>query len=168
MKKVIIFIAFCCSYSFGHAQELTDPTLFDFWVGKWDLTWDDGDGITGKGTNNIVRILDGKVIQENFHALEGKLSGFKGTSITVFKARFKTWKQSWADNKGGHLEFTGDLDGDKRIFKTQPREVNGKTIFQRMVFHDIKEDSLTWDWESTPDGGETWKLLWRISYKRAD
>ena len=137
-------------------------------MGKWDLTWDDGDGKIGKGTNNIDRILDGKVIQENFRALEGNLKGFKGTSLSVFKSRFNTWKQSWADNKGGHFDFTGALDGEKRIFKTQPSDVNGKTVFQRMVFHDIKKDSLTWDWGSTQDGGETWKLLWRINYVRAE
>ena len=35
-----------------------------------------------------------------------------------------------------------------------------------MVFYDIGENSLTWDWESSLDGGETWKLQWRIFYIR--
>lgn len=37
---------------------------FDFWLGEWDVTW----GEEGKGTNRIERILDGKIIQENFSA----------------------------------------------------------------------------------------------------
>jgi len=35
---------------------------FDFWLGEWDCTWGDD----GKATNHIQRIMDNKVIQENF------------------------------------------------------------------------------------------------------
>lgn len=38
---------------------------FDFWLGEWNVTW----GEDGKGTNHIERILEGKIIQENFIAL---------------------------------------------------------------------------------------------------
>jgi len=37
-----------------------------FWIGEWALTWDNADGTKGRGTNRIEKILDGKVIQENF------------------------------------------------------------------------------------------------------
>jgi hypothetical protein len=43
---------------------------------------------------------------------------------------------------------------------------DGKEIVQRMVFKEIKNDSFTWDWEKTEDGGKTWKLEWRINYKK--
>jgi len=33
-------------------------------------------------------------------------------------------------------------------------------------FKDIKKDSFIWDWESSYDRGVTWKLNWRINYKR--
>jgi hypothetical protein len=35
-----------------------------------------------------------------------------------------------------------------------------------MVFKNIKANAFTWDWESSVDGGETWKLNWRINYSR--
>jgi hypothetical protein len=39
-------------------------TQFDFWLGKWDCTWEED----GQGSNRIEHILDGKIIQENFES----------------------------------------------------------------------------------------------------
>ena len=43
---------------------------------------------------------------------------------------------------------------------------DGSRLTQRMVFKEIEEDSMTWDWEASKDGGYTWTLSWRIQYKR--
>lgn len=45
---------------------------FDFWLGEWDVTW----GEDGKGTNHIIRIMDDKIIQENFSAPDLKGRAF--------------------------------------------------------------------------------------------
>ena len=165
MEKYII--PFVTLYSVAtYAQQEDLSSAFDFWVGKWDLTWDDGNGNVGKDTNNIVKILDGKVIQENFEALEGQLKGFKGTSISVYSPKRKSWHQAWADNQGGYFNFVGELDGDKKIFKTREVEKDGKKVIQRMVFYDFRNDAITWDWKSSTDSGDNWKLLWRINYKK--
>lgn len=139
-----------------------DSTLFDFWVGKWSLTWQNADGTLGKGENFIEKTLDGKVIQENFRDVKG----FKGTSISVFNPQKLTWHQAWADNAGGFINLMGEVEGEKRIFKTSPRTVNGNTVIARMVFYDIKSDSFIWDWEQSKDGGQSWSLNWRINYQR--
>jgi hypothetical protein len=168
MKYLTIFLLiFTQSFVFGqNDKNLTstakDSSLFDFWVGQWDLTWQNADGTFGKGTNHIEKTLDGKVIQENFR----DVTGFKGTSISVFNPQRQMWHQAWADNNGGFFNFIGDADGEKRIFKTQPRDINGSIVVLRMVFYDIKPDSLTWDWERSNDGGKTWTLNWRINYIR--
>ncbi|MDH3710900.1 MAG: hypothetical protein OER04_13480 [Cyclobacteriaceae bacterium] len=152
--------------SVGNAQSGEE---FDFWVGKWDLTWDLGEEKVGHGVNNIVKILDGKVIQENFEATDaGPNTGFKGTSISVFNPNTKTWHQAWADNQGGYFNFMGEIDDNRRVFKTQSFSQGDKTIVLRMVFYDIQEDSFTWDWERSDNDGESWSLQWRINYKRAD
>ncbi len=147
----------------GQSLQLQDSTLFDFWVGDWDLTWTTNDGKTAKGTNRIVKILDGKVIQENFSFASGE---FKGTSISVYNPVKKIWHQAWADTQGGYFDLEGDLDGEKRIFKTKLQQQNGQQIIKRMVFYDIKSGSLTWDWVLSRDGGATWQLQWRINYVR--
>ena len=143
-----------------------DETTYDFWLGKWDATWINADGTTGKGINHIFKVLDGKVLEENFEITEGGQAGFKGKSLSVYNPNTKLWNQGWADNQGGYFDFYGDTEGERKMFSTNPKEKNGNIIQQRMVFYDIKNDSFTWDWEGTKDGGETWNLLWRINYTR--
>ncbi len=147
----------------GETATIDDAKLFDFWVGEWNLTWTNADGTTGKGFNKIEKILDGKVIRENFE----DNSGFKGTSISVYNSSDNTWHQAWADNQGGYFDLEGAVDGEKRIFKTKVRDVGGKKIIQRMVFYEIGSDSLKWDWEKSEDNGATWTLQWRVFYSRA-
>jgi len=143
-----------------------DSATFDFWVGKWDASWQNAKGETEKGTNFIEQTLDGKVLQEHFEILSGVNNGFKGTSISVYNPRTKSYHQAWADNSGGYFNFFGEVDGDKKIFKTEPRKRGEDTIIQRMVFYDIKKESFTWDWELSKDDGKTWTLQWRINYTR--
>ncbi len=42
---------------------------FDFWIGNWNLTWND----TLYGTNHIEKILGSCTIQENFNDPNTKL-----------------------------------------------------------------------------------------------
>ena len=152
--------------SSGLAQ---DGSEFDFWVGKWNLTWVYGDGTEGKGINHIEKTLDDKVIQENFQAVDnGPYSGFKGTSISVFNPNSKMWRQAWADNQGGYFNFVGEVDEGLRVFKTTPFKNKGEEIILRMRFYKIQADSFTWDWEQSKDGGQTWALQWRILYERTE
>jgi hypothetical protein len=151
----------------SEVDRLNPEEYFDFWIGEWDVSWDEGDGTRGRGTNTIQKILDGTVIKENFEITKGQNSGFRGVSISVYQPRFDRWKQAWADNNGGYYDFTGKIDGNKRIFQTDIAELeDGREFIQRMVFYDITEESLIWDWESSEDGGETWNLNWRIFYER--
>ncbi|NNE42797.1 MAG: DUF1579 family protein [Gemmatimonadetes bacterium] len=127
----------------------------DFWVGTWDLTWEGGEG-----TNVVERKLGDCVIQENFTG-----GGFQGMSVSTYNVRKKHWEQTWVDNTGGYLDFTGGMVDDRMILSRESMGKDGQPIRHRMVFYDIQDDSLKWDWESSPDGDE-WTLLWRINYER--
>jgi hypothetical protein len=170
MKSLLAVLLILLSFPLI-AQELPDnpENHYDFWVGKWAASWDEGDGKRGTGTNEIIKTLDGKVVQENFKILTGQSAGFLGTSISVYQTQTQSWKQSWADNQGGFFYFIGKTDGDKRIFQTELRErPDGAMFTQRMVFYDITKDAFTWDWEASTDGGTTWTRNWRIDYQRTD
>jgi hypothetical protein len=145
-----------------NAQKLNEKS-FDFWVGNWNLTWQDKQGKQFKGINIITKILDNKVIQENF---EDPITGFKGRSLSVFDSRTKTWHQAWVDNQGGYYDFIGDLVDGNLCFITKMQEIDAKKAQRRMVFKDIKKDAFVWVWEGTQDGGKTWQLLWKIDYSR--
>lgn len=172
MKKLSLTVLFLLLFSsLANAQnnlvELQPEQYFDFWVGEWELRWTDNEGNEGRGVNVIEKILDGKVIQEHFESTAGKQKGYKGTSVSVYNPQRKSWHQAWADNRGGYINLKGSFEGNKRIFQTGPRSgPQGGTIISRMVFYDITGNSFTWDWESSTDEGQTWKLNWRIYYSR--
>lgn len=167
MKKVVpIILSLCLFPAYGQTPP-TNESQYDFWVGKWEVTWQENNGGTGRGTNEIYKILDGTALEENFIVLEGTNIGYKGRSISSYNEKNNAWKQVWVDNNGGYIELTGDIDGEDRIFKTKPVEQDGVTATYKMVFYDIKEDSFVWDWKKSTDGGQTWELSWRIHYRRA-
>ena len=128
---------------------------FDFWVGNWEFS-----GQAGKGVNRISKILDNCVVHENF---EG--APLKGQSFSSFDRATKKWKQTWVDNTASYLDFTGGF-ADGKMILAREFETNGKKISQRMVWFDIQPDQFQWNWERSDDGGQTWKVLWHIDYKR--
>ena len=164
----IIFLSALFSNSV-HAQNAIIPEkAFDFWLGNWEVSWEHADSTKGHGVNSVKKILDKTVIQENFKIIEGNWAGFKGKSLSVFSPAEKTWKQNWFDNQGGYYSFTSEITDKERIFQTKPEIKGDSIIIFRMVFYDIKDNSFTWDWESSVDGGQNWKLNWRIFYNRLD
>lgn len=174
--SIYIFLGLLFASVFMHSLHAQSPLSsnnpendFDFWLGKWEVTWEEANGSTGRGANYIHKILDDKVILENFEILEGNNKGFKGKSMSVYQTAENRWKQAWTDNNGGYFDFTGIIEDEKRIFQTDVNELpDGSTFVQRMVFYDITEDTFTWDWESSQDGGKTWTLNWRIFYERLE
>jgi hypothetical protein len=132
---------------------------FDFWIGEWDLAW----GENGHGTNSIIPILDGYVIQENF---DGRPAiPLQGLSVSTYTPSLGQWQQTWVDNSGTYLDFVGGLE-DGRMVLSRTVTVGGKAIRQRMVWFNIAAGSLDWNWERSDDGGQTWQVLWAIRYTR--
>lgn len=129
---------------------------FDFWLGEWDCTWADN----GKATNHVLRIMSDKVIQENFVAPD-----LIGMSVSVYDAERKLWCQTWVDNSGSYLDFTGKFENEKMIL-TRDAIVKGEACKQRMVWYNILVSEFDWNWERSDDGGNTWRVVWQIKYKR--
>ena len=136
-----------------------EATQFDFWLGEWDLSWAEG----GKGSNRISKILGGCVIQEEFDGTPSM--PLKGISLSTFDANAKRWKQTWVDNSGSYLDLVGGMEGDRMIL-VMDRIVDGKPLKYRMVFDNIAENALDWNWERSENNGATWTVLWQIHYQR--
>lgn len=132
---------------------------FDFWLGEWDLTW----GEDGKGTNKITKEYDGCVIRENFDGQPGL--DLQGMSISLYDPKLNKWKQTWMDNSGGYFDLLGEFENGVMTLICE-KEMDGKPILLRMVFHNISEDKLDWNWERSDDNGAHWELRWQIHYQR--
>lgn len=166
---ILLLSAVFITNSVTHAQQEEKPcsspeaSQFDFWAGEWLLDWQNAEGETDYGKNSIEKKLGGCVIQENF--LDDNKT-FSGQSVSVYNPNKKQWQQTWVDDAGGYMVFTGGFADGKM---TLSRKVTGKTgseITQRMVFYDITQNEFYWNWESSTDDGKTWTLNWKIHYKR--
>lgn len=143
-------------------QPCTAPEAaqFDFWLGEWELEWDE----EGRGTNVIAKSLDDCVILERF---DGTPSiPLRGMSVSVYDARPGQWRQTWVDNQGGYLDFNGEFV-DSNMVLSRSATIDGQDVMQRMVWHEITDQGLLWNWERSEDEGESWQVLWQIRYTRA-
>ncbi len=137
----------------------------DFWVGDWDLTWPGQNGQPEQhGRNRVERELGDCVIHEHFS--DEATPPFQGTSVSVFNTRNGKWQQTWVDNQGEYLDFVGEFKDGQMVLSREAVGKDGKKFHQRMVFKNIKPDSLDWSWERSDDGGATWKVMWPIHYQR--
>ncbi|MCU1601867.1 MAG: tetratricopeptide repeat protein [Frankiales bacterium] len=124
----------------------------DFWIGDWACT-DPADGAVGH--NSVRRVLDGRVVEETFAIVDASGTALRGRSWSVLDPD-RGWLQTWVDNQGSYLDFTGGRTDEGFVF-CRPG--------MRMVFRDVSQDRFTWDWEkrSTDD---VWQLAWRLDYRR--
>lgn len=136
----------------------------DFWVGEWECTGKmvgpNGQETATKAENSISRILSGQVVQERF-----TMTGLNGMSVSAYNKATGRWRQTWVDNQGSYIALSGGKVGKDIILMTTPPGTQPQSV-NRMVFTNISEPSFDWNWESSVDGGKTWKLQWHLHYVR--
>jgi uncharacterized protein DUF1579 len=137
--------------------------LMDFWIGEWDVAWPAKDGQPeGHGTNKVTRALDNCVIVENFSGEQAL--PLRGMSVSMYDQKSDTWKQTWVDNTGAYLDFTGHYANDVMTFERDAVSKEGKPVKQRMVYKNVKESEFDWSFDRSEDGGQTWAVVWPIHY----
>ncbi len=136
----------------------------DFWVGDWDLTWKQADGMIGQGRNVITRSpFDNCVIMENFNGAPSMQ--FKGMSVSTYHKPAKMWRQAWVDDQGGFFSLYGGPQADG-TFKLDMERIGGQGPYRRMIWEDINKDSLVWRWQGKAKAEDEWADAWVINYKR--
>lgn len=166
---VMFILAVTLSIAVTHAQTNDKPcsspeaSQFDFWVGKWQAKWIDSEDKPQYGENIITKGMNDCVIEENFSTDD---KTFIGRSLSMYNPNKKIWQQTWVDNSGAYLDFTGGMEGDKMILKRKAVTKKGTEVMQRMVFYGISNSEFYWDWEYSSDEGKTWSLVWKIHYTR--
>ena len=140
-------------------NQLPPEKQLDFWLGVWEATWGDGQ----HGSNQIQRVLDGQVIQEDFDGRPG--IDFRGHSVSVYSPQYQQWQQTWVDSQGSYWHLRGGWQQDRFILIADDI-LSGRAVKYRMVFYHITPDTFDWDWELSEDEGQTWNLRWRLHYQR--
>jgi hypothetical protein len=141
---------------------------FDFWLGDWAVTVrsrvDPGSEkwLLARGSSRIRSILNGCVIEERFTAEDHQHRSWSGRSHSTWVPSRRQWRQTWVDDSGSYLVFTGGWD-DGRMVLVGERRPDGRTM--RMVFLNIDRDRLEWRWEASADLRD-WRPMMVIQYRR--
>ncbi len=159
MLKLTIFLSVLYSFSIQvqAEDEVPSPSCssseylqFSFWLGKWTAFSESGQKL---GTNELVKVMGGCAMQENWQGAGGK---YRGTSYNFYDAVEKTWHQTWVDNAGGHLILSGGLIGDEMQLSGERKQPNGKVVRDRITWTPLEDGRVRQHWQTTADNGESW------------
>ena len=133
---------------------------FDFWLGNWQVSNKDG---VLQGNNNVISILDGCVVSENWQAAQGD---FTGKSYNFYDSQSKQWHQTWIDNEGGVLFLDGNLQGDVMVLQGHRPTTDGSLTLHQISYTLLKDGTVEQKWLASKDNGQSWKELFLGYYKK--
>ncbi len=149
-KKIslsILVIVISSNYSIAQSKEscpcCSEPyKAFNFWVGSWTVFNTQGIII---GTNRIVKMQDGCVLQENWEASNKTNTG---TSYNYFDKSDSTWNQLWINNRGNILKLKGNIDSSgAMVLKSGPVDSPKGVYYNQITWTKNKDGSVTQRWD---------------------
>lgn len=132
------------------APQCSEPEFrqFDFWLGSWSVTAKSKPA----GSNRILPHSKGCVLLEFWKPTQGPT----GVSMNFYDPFDKQWKQYWV-SPGGTLSLSGSFASGAMTL-TQPGN--------RILWSPKPDGTVTQDWDSSSDGGKTWKSNFAGIYSR--
>jgi hypothetical protein len=127
---------------------------FDFWIGEWEVTLPDG---RVAGHNRITPILGGCALREEWTGAKGN----QGTSLNAWDADARRWRQTWVDQSGTVLLLAGAFEGGKMVLQS-----GDGASRQRITWTPMNDGRVRQLWDSSSDGGRTWKVEFDGTYKK--
>lgn len=132
---------------------------FDFWIGDWDVQGPDGKPI---GTNKVEKILNGCVLQENWHGTDGD----RGSSFNIYNAINKRWHQTWVSDSGNLLQLDGTLQDGRMVLSGDRKSPQGAMVKNRITWTRVDADHVRQEWAISLDDGKTWRTDFSGLYVR--
>ncbi len=143
-------------------QDSDNHRAFDFWIGTWDVKFQGNHA----GVNEIRPILGDCVLFENWDSAGGN---YTGKSFNYYDAAEGHWRQIWIDDRGGVIEFTGEVrDGAMYYTANTKNPADGSEIRHKLTFTQNPDGSVRQLWEQSNDGGDGWNTVWDGHYVRQD
>ena len=164
----------------SHAEPVTGPVKrnaqhdFDFEFGTWKahirrlqhpLTgskeWVEYDG------SSIVRKVWGGRANLGELDVSGSAGRIEGLSLRLYNPQTDQWAVSWANSRDGNLTvpLTGRFEAGRGEFYSADT-LDGRAIFARFIFSDIKTTSFQIEQAFSGDGGKTWETNWIATFNR--
>ncbi len=168
MRKIAFILTLLLSATTLHAQDEEKPCpcckeeyqQFHFWLGDWEATANGNPA----GTNHIVLLQDGCIMQENWTSAS---AGYSGSSYNYYDPQDGQWHQTWVDNQGQSLRLSGKLEGLNMVLRSgEMKNREGKPVFHRITWTPNDDGTVRQHWESSSDGETEWQTLFDGLYQK--
>ncbi len=165
---VVLIILTCITHSFAQNGKPSpcsseNHQAFDFWIGDWNVYNTKGKII---GTNEVVKLQDGCVLQENWVASNTTNTG---TSYNYFDSTDNTWNQVWISNTGNVLNLKGNInkDGDMVL---KSKLMNGKKgkYYNQITWSKNNDGSVTQRWDILNENNKLINTAFEGIYKKSN
>lgn len=133
----------------------------DFWAGRWVVTESATGAVAGESL--IEPIFAGCVIQETFKGADG----FIGGSLNLWDRALGEWVQFGSGSTGARMHFTGHWDGKRMDLLTVRQRSGRPSQLIRMRLQPTSEGGVRQWSELSTDNGETWRVRYDYTYRRA-
>lgn len=166
-----------------HERAPSETKQFGQLVGLWDVetemrrqdgSWQE----SAPGLWAWTFALDGFAVRDLFFQAADNLPVYMAdlgrdyllSANRIFDVSSKTWQVAWMANgagaaMGADFGYFTAVFADGEMVMTSPPE-DGDYGLQRVVFHEITEDSFRWKSEYSGDDGATWTAVMRILARR--
>ena len=164
----------------SHAELVPGPVKhngqhdFDFEFGAWKahirrlqhpLTGSN-DWVEYDGTSIVRKVWGGRA---NLGELDvsGSAGRIEGLSLRLYNPQTDQWAVSWANSRDGNLTvpLVGGFEAGRGEFYSADT-LDGRAIFARFIFSDIKATTFQIEQAFSGDGGKTWETNWIATFNR--
>jgi hypothetical protein len=149
---------------------------FDFEFGSWKVhlrrllhpltgsnTW-----VDLEGTSIVRKVWDGRANLGELK-VDNASAHLEGLSLRLYNPESHQWSIYWANAKDGSLgtAMVGQFTNGRGEFFNQ-ESFQGKAIYVRFIFSDIRPTSFRIEQSFSADGGKTWEPNWITTFTRAE
>ena len=172
--KVFLLLLFFALCPFQASAPRDGQHDFDWEIGTWktqlrrlqrplsgSTTW-----VEYEGTTVVRKVWDGRANLVELKA-DGPAGHFEGLSLRLYNPETGQWFISWANSRDGQLgpPMIGGFEDGVGTFYNQEM-FNGRAVYVRFIFSDIRENSFRFEQAFSIDGGTTWEPNWIATFER--
>jgi len=173
-RLLVVVAVLAAAPAAARAQQEARSDDFDFEFGEWtarvsrlveplsgSTKW-----VDYVGTSVVHKLWDGR---GNIGELDvtGETGRIQGLSLRLYNPETGQWFISWANSRDGQLgpPMIGGFEDGVGTFYNQEM-FNGRAVYVRFIFSDIRENSFRFEQAFSIDGGTTWEPNWIATFER--
>ena len=130
---------------------------FDYLLGDWEFTAENGDYGRFHGVWSALRLPNGQILDEYRVTGDSGETYYVTTTLRSYNAALDRWELVGMDMGGGLQDTgTGQRRGSEVHIEQTFGVASGRPSRWRIRYHSIEADRFSWVADRSTDGGTTW------------